>query len=149
MEATGDDWLLATLKVDVVSLENAFPAFSASQLADTGESVSAVESSGFGRVVEIMVCVDVTGRSCVGSPSAIESMSSNNGKPAYSHPGRSQGFKRSIKSSSRSSYDSGCSGGEGDNPGFALWSEGYRKIGSARRQFALARKSSVGWEDKR
>jgi hypothetical protein len=149
MEATGDDRLWVTLKVDVVSLEYVCPAIFASQSADTGELLSAVEGSEVGRVVEVMIGVDTTGRPSVGSPGATEGVSSDSCKPLYSHPGRSQTSKRSVKSSSRSSYDSKCSGGGGDLSDCALWFEGYRKIWSARRQCVLARSRLVELEGRR
>jgi hypothetical protein len=148
MEADADRKLM-TLKGDVVSLEDGSPVMSASQMADKRESASAVEGSGFGRVVEAMVCGDGIGRPCGGSPHATKGNSSDDGESLFLHPGMSQGFKISVKSSSRSSYDSKCSGGGGDLPDSALWSEGLRKIGSARRQCVLARGGLVGSEGRR
>jgi hypothetical protein len=131
-----------------VSLEYGSSALSASQWADTGELASAVEGSGFGRVVEAIICADGMQQPCVGSPHAIKGISSDDGESLFLHPGMSQGFKRSIKSSS-SLYDSKCSVGGGDLPDFTLWSEGYRKIESARRRFVLARSSRVDLEGER
>jgi hypothetical protein len=141
MEATGDGWLLATLKVDVVNLEHASPAFS----ADTGQLVSAVEDLSLGRIhTEAIMREGAQGRSSDGSPpAAVVYHSSDAGEPAYSHHGLSQAFNSSSKSSSISSYESKSSGRKDGLPDRALWSAGDRKIWSARRQSVPARSSLV------